>query len=106
MKLGGWIAWAYSVSPIAAIISPFFLGMIADAIAAGTVNTAGTWHDADVFFVSVAFRMSDGSVSAASVASGPFAGSGAAGGMEGAGSVAGTHLRGLLAGELMRGGAF
>lgn len=30
MKLGGWIAWAYSVSPIAAIISPFFLGMVAD----------------------------------------------------------------------------
>jgi nucleoside transporter len=28
--LGGVIAWAYTVGPIAAIVSPFFLGMIAD----------------------------------------------------------------------------
>ncbi len=28
--LGGAIAWAYTVGPIAAIVSPFFLGMIAD----------------------------------------------------------------------------
>ena len=29
-NMAGWIAWAYSVGPIAAIISPFFLGMVAD----------------------------------------------------------------------------
>lgn len=29
-KLSGLIAWAYTVGPIAALISPFFLGMIAD----------------------------------------------------------------------------
>lgn len=28
--MSDWISWAYSVGPIAAIISPFFLGMIAD----------------------------------------------------------------------------
>ncbi|GJQ28120.1 MAG: MFS transporter [Phycisphaerae bacterium] len=28
--MGGLIAWAYTVGPIAAIVSPFFLGMIAD----------------------------------------------------------------------------
>lgn len=39
--------------------SPSPLGL--PSIAAGTVNTAGTWHDADIFFVSVAFRMADGS---------------------------------------------
>src|SRR6188474_2383470 len=29
-KIGGLTAWAYTVGPIAAIISPFFLGLIAD----------------------------------------------------------------------------
>src|SRR5436190_15267108 len=28
--MGDGVAWAYSVGPIAAIISPFFLGMVAD----------------------------------------------------------------------------
>lgn len=30
VKLDGLIAWAYTVGPIAAVISPFFLGMVAD----------------------------------------------------------------------------
>ncbi|WP_164101761.1 MFS transporter [Candidatus Laterigemmans baculatus] len=29
-EMSDWIGWAYTVAPIAAIISPFFLGMIAD----------------------------------------------------------------------------
>lgn len=39
--------------------SPSPLGL--PSIAAGTVNTSGTWHDADIFYISVAFRMADGS---------------------------------------------
>ncbi|HTF39004.1 MAG TPA: hypothetical protein VK754_00230 [Propionibacteriaceae bacterium] len=32
-------------------------------IAAGTVSTVGPWHDKDVFYISVAYRYTDGSVS-------------------------------------------
>jgi nucleoside transporter len=41
--LGGLIGWAYTVGPIAAIISPFFLGMIADRCFA-TERTLGVMH--------------------------------------------------------------
>src|SRR5262249_20834141 len=37
------IAWAYSVGPIAAIISPFFLGMVADRFFA-TERVLGAMH--------------------------------------------------------------
>jgi nucleoside transporter len=42
-KLDGLVAWAYSVGPIAAIVSPFFLGMIADRFFA-TQRVLGVMH--------------------------------------------------------------
>ena len=41
--LGDWIGWAYTVGPIAAIISPFFLGMVADRFFA-TERVLGVMH--------------------------------------------------------------
>jgi len=29
-EMGDWVGWAYTIAPIAAVVSPFFLGMIAD----------------------------------------------------------------------------
>lgn len=40
--------------------SPSPLGL--PALTTGLVNTAGSWHDADLYYVSVAYRMEDGSV--------------------------------------------
>jgi len=42
-NMGDSIAWAYTVGPIAAIVSPFFLGMIADRFFA-TERVLGTMH--------------------------------------------------------------
>lgn len=41
--LGGLTAWAYTVGPIAAVISPFFLGMVADRFFA-TQKVLGVMH--------------------------------------------------------------
>ena len=46
MKANGWfdqVAWAYTVCPIAAIVSPFFLGLIADRFFA-TERVLGVMH--------------------------------------------------------------
>jgi len=40
---GDWIGWAYTVGPIAAVISPFFLGMVADRFFA-TERVLGVMH--------------------------------------------------------------
>jgi nucleoside transporter len=42
-KIDGLIAWAYTVGPIAAVISPFFLGMVADRFFA-TQKVLGVMH--------------------------------------------------------------
>jgi len=42
-KLDGLIGWAYTVGPIAAVISPFFLGMVADRFFA-TQRVLGAMH--------------------------------------------------------------
>lgn len=41
--MGKWISWAYTVGPIAAIVSPFFLGMVADRFFA-TERVLGVMH--------------------------------------------------------------
>jgi nucleoside transporter len=41
--MGDWIGWAYTVGPIAAVISPFFLGMVADRFFA-TERVLGVMH--------------------------------------------------------------
>ena len=64
MGMSDAIYWAYTVGPIGAIISPFFLGMIADRFFA-TEKVLGTMHILGGIFIFLAPFFATGPESAA-----------------------------------------